>query len=132
MDYLKPPTNVSKQTQKYYTELISEMDRLGMIKSVDITLLHNFAVMYDVYYKAAKDVLKEGAYYKAKNVKGDEIIRQHPALLTFKDAQIQLLKMQDALGITPKSRKQQLELENKLNKLDSPLQNIIDKMNMEN
>ena len=101
------PKDLCQEAQTFVRDLIKELLRQDIVQELDRTLLELAASVYHVYFKSRKHVIEKGATYTAKGYGGgDDLIKLNPNFKIMQDSQIQLLKIIDQLGLSPRARKQ--------------------------
>ena len=120
------PNGLCSEAVHFYNELIEELERQQVIQQLDQTVLELAATSYHLMHTSRQSLLEKGITYEAMGHKGDVLIKLNPAYKIFLDAQIQLLKIINELGMSPKSRKQLKEI-NSPPDVDSPLKQFLQK-----
>ena len=104
------------EAQSFLKDLRKLLKDNDVLTSLDESALSLLGDVYHNYIQATKILRKHGLITESQ--RGD--VRAHPAVKIQLDAQIQLTKLFDSFGLTPKSRKELLKAKEKDGKL-SPM-----------
>jgi len=110
------------EAKKYLVDLRKVLKDSDVLTSLDDNALEMIGSSYHNYIEATKILREEGLIFKSKS--GE--IKAHPCVKIQLDASIQLTKLFESFGLTPKSRKELAkpkEKEGKLSPMDIYLSN---------
>lgn len=97
---IKYPKGIHAEAKEFGEAMIKELERQNVIQDLDINLLNLAVMSYHTFVVTRNDVLETGPTYKT-----DGFIKQNPSVAIMKDQQVQLFKVFDQLGMSPKARK---------------------------
>lgn len=121
MSAYKSPSNLSTKTRAYLSKVYKFLDESGAYKDIDDCILDQLGMYYEAFSKYKEAVLKTGIVIE--DVMG--IAKDNPLNKKMNDCQVQLLKIQQELGLTPKSR-ERLTLERDKED-ESPFKQLIER-----
>lgn len=93
---------ICKEAQEFLKNVIAVMDSNGVLTSMDFEAVELLGITYHNWHTAQQVILSEGQYFKTKS--GD--LKTHPCVKIALDEKIQLTKLFESLGLTPKARKE--------------------------
>jgi len=114
------PDKLHPEAKKFGEEILKELERQNVVQELDINLLNLAVMSYHTFVVTRDDVLQNGPTYKT-----DGFIKLNPAVQIMKDQQVQLFKVFDQLGMSPKSRKMLDSLPPSMLDTESPLKNFM-------
>lgn len=114
------PKGICLEAKEYMKGIISVLKKQEIITSLDTASIELIAYTYHTYITATKTLLSEG--YEVKSERG--YMKAHPAVKTQLDAQVQLTKLLDSFGLSPKARKDIIKSKEKTH---SPIDDFINR-----
>lgn len=97
------------EAQNFLTNLRKLLKDNEVLTSLDDSAMNLLGDVYHNYIQATQILREEGLI--TKSAKGD--VRAHPAVKIQLDAQIQLTKLFDSFGLTPKARREMFKPKDK-------------------
>jgi P27 family predicted phage terminase small subunit len=98
----KKNTSICVEAQTFIDNLTALLKKQNILTSLDEDTLRLIGNAYHTYIVATNYLLKDG--YLIKSPRGE--LKAHPCVKIQLDAQVQLNKMMDSFGLSPKSRKE--------------------------
>jgi P27 family predicted phage terminase small subunit len=95
-------STICPEAQSFIDNLTTLLKKQNILTSLDEDTLRLIGNTYHSYITATNILLKDG--YLIKSPRGE--LKAHPCVKIQLDAQIQLNKMMDSFGLSPKSRKE--------------------------
>ena len=108
-------TELCPEAKKYLVDLRKVLKDSEVLTSLDDNALEMIGSSYHNYIEATKILREEGLIVRSKN--GD--VKAHPCVKIQLDASIQLTKLFESFGLTPKSRKELAKPKEKEGKLSA-------------
>jgi P27 family predicted phage terminase small subunit len=90
------------EAKKFLSNVIEVMKDNDLMTSLDFDAVELLGITYHNWFKAQQTVIDEGQFFVTKS--GDKKV--HPCVKIALDEKIQLTKLFEALGMTPKARKE--------------------------
>ncbi len=98
--HLPTPPGISKESQKLWKELAPELQRLGLLSTVDVPALIMTVVAGGVAMEAAKALRQQGLTRLDEN----KVERKNPHFQLFRDAAANYYRWASRFGLTPADR----------------------------
>lgn len=94
----EPPDWLPAEARDEWNRVVPELDRLGLLKSIDRTSLASYCMTWERFVEASQIVMREGmVIHDDKQGKA----QRHPALLTAEAASRELRSWAMLFGLTP-------------------------------
>ncbi|HEY9543671.1 phage terminase small subunit P27 family [Prevotella sp.] len=94
------PIKLQKEVNSYINKVVDFLNKEEKIKEVDEIGLNLLATNYQIYLMALKDITENGI--SSIGSRGNNI--PNPSIKIMNDAQIQITKLFEKFGLTPKDR----------------------------
>jgi P27 family predicted phage terminase small subunit len=112
--------NLCPEAQEFLRNVVSVMEDNKMMTNMDVEAVELLGVTYHNWFQAQKTIFEDGQYFITAN--GDKKV--HPCVKIALDEKIQLTKLFETLGLTPKARKEISKSKERAKEL-SPLDRFI-------
>jgi P27 family predicted phage terminase small subunit len=115
------PKDICDEAKQFLKDIIEVLEKENILTSLDSSAVELLGNSYHIYIESSKRVKQDGITIMSP--RGE--LKSHPSLKTMLDAQIQITKLMDSFGLTPKARKEiskPKEREGKLTPIDVFLQ----------
>lgn len=125
-----PPETLSEIGKGYYLFIVKQLDKNKVLSNLDIPMVEQAADCLDKM-QIVDDILNEdGMFIQARDSKGNEFLKEHPAVKTKMQYLNQFRFLSGQLGMSPSSRAQmaQADVEAKVEEA-KPLNELMKKKN---
>lgn len=102
----EPPETLSDLGKAYYTFIVTELVKRDVLSNLDIPIVEQAADCLDKMQQLDEVLNKEGMFIEARDSKGNEFIKEHPAVKTKQTYLNQFRYVAGQLGMSPASRAQ--------------------------
>jgi P27 family predicted phage terminase small subunit len=119
MNEPKIPSDICSEAKSRMKDIVKVLTDNNMITPVDFPALEMLAFAYDSFFENEKILKAEGEVMLI----GNGTKKSHPSVKNRLDAMIQITKLMEGLGMTPKARKEIQKSKDKLSKL-TPVDNF--------
>lgn len=110
------PVKLQKEVNSYINKVVDFLNKEEKIKEVDEMGLNLLATNYQIYLMALKDITENGI--SSTGSRGNNI--PNPSVKIMNDAQIQITKLFEKFGLSPKDR-EKLKTNSDSDEEESPL-----------
>lgn len=126
----QPPETLSDLGKLYYLFIVRELDKRNILSNLDIPMVEQAADCLDKMQIADEMLNKDGMFIQARDSRGNEFLKEHPAVATKQKYLNQFRFVAGQLGMSPSSRAQmaQADVEAKVEEA-KPLNKIMEKKN---
>lgn len=104
----RPPVDfeavMDKRALEEWDRMIPNLRGLGIITTVDASLLVNYCITASVAMQAALDIQKHGLTYENETREGGIALRKNPAVDIFNQAAATCKTLMAEMGLTPSAR----------------------------
>lgn len=97
------PEWLPAEARDEWNRVVPELDRLGLLKSIDRTALTSYCMVWQRFVDANAIVAREGMIVEEELTLGRTKLYRHPALLTVEVASKELRAWATEFGLTPSS-----------------------------
>jgi P27 family predicted phage terminase small subunit len=97
------PSWLPEEARAEWDRVVPELDRLGLLKSIDRSSLTSYCLVWHRLVEASKTVQREGMIVEEEMALGRTKLYRHPALLTAEAASKELRAWATEFGLTPSS-----------------------------
>ena len=108
-----PPDTLSDLGKAYYTFVVTELLKRDVLSNLDIPIIEQAADCLDKMQQLDEVLNEEGMFIEARDSRGNEFIKEHPAVKTKQTYLNQFRYVAGQLGMSPASRAQMAEAEMK-------------------
>ena len=116
------PGDICEEAKDYLKSVITALRENDLLTSLDYGAIEALGYTYHFWFQARQEILRDGCSFKGS--RGD--IKPHPAVKQENDKLIQLTKIWETLGLTPKARKEINKSKDKTEReRQSPLEKFI-------
>lgn len=99
------PKALTKAEQAIWRGVVEELNRLGLLTSLDANALERYAQMFVRYRQAHAFILQYGETYPLKDADGKlRCFQQHPQVGIVNKLAVALLRLEQEFGMTPSAR----------------------------
>jgi P27 family predicted phage terminase small subunit len=97
------PEWLPPEARDEWNRVVPELDRLGLLKSIDRSSLTSYCLVWHRLVEASKTIQREGMIVEEELALGRSKLYRHPALLTAEAASKELRAWATEFGLTPSS-----------------------------
>lgn len=94
------PKDIEQEAMDYIHEVVTMLEKAGLMESVDSAALTMLARNYSIFIKASKQLEKDGLTVSSD--RGN--LSPHPAIKIAKDSEMICIKLMEKFGLTVKDR----------------------------
>lgn len=125
-----PPETLSEIGKGYYLFIVKELDKSNILSNLDIPMVEQAADCLDKMAIADAMLNEDGMFIQARDSRGNEFLKEHPAVATKQKYLNQFRFVAGQLGMSPSSRAQmaQAEVEAKTEEA-KPLNKLMERKN---
>jgi P27 family predicted phage terminase small subunit len=99
------PAHISVKAREYWGFVVGELDRMGVVTSIDALAIEMLCEAYADYQEASQTIIEFGSkYYETVNATGGIMYRSHPAVAVRVDADRRIKGWCAEFGMTAAAR----------------------------
>lgn len=105
----EPPIKLTPEGRKFWRNGVEQMERLGLLTSLDLNAFARYCDMFGKWLKAKKWIDEHGPVYplydiNAAGVRSLRCMMQFPQVSLYKSLNEQLIRLEREFGLTPAAR----------------------------